>query len=75
MWNVTRASGIEPIVAFADVLHAFFRRFRAGVLEHRQIDQVMHHREVVELLRKGELEEAEKVLRFYLSTFLEAIEE
>ena len=73
--ELVNASGIEPIVAFTDVLHAFFHRFRTGILKHREIDQVMHHHEVVELLWKDGLEEAEKLLRFYLSTFLGAIEE
>lgn len=68
---LVETSGIEPLVMFADILHAFFRRFFAAVVAHRRDPGVYQHRRLVELLRARQLAEAESTLRSHLQTFLE----
>jgi len=68
--GLVATSGVEPLLAFTDILHAFFRRFHEHIVENRQQPEIGHHREVVEMLRKGDYKGAENVLNEHLSHFL-----
>jgi DNA-binding FadR family transcriptional regulator len=72
---LVETSGIEPLVLFSDILHAFFRRFQETVVAHRHDAGVRQHRQLVELLGRGSLAEAEAVLRGHLQAFLAANQE
>jgi DNA-binding FadR family transcriptional regulator len=62
------ASGIEPLVAFNDLLHIFFQRFRRNSEAALPgIDHVhaIHHK-IIDLLHDGYLELAKDTLRVHL---------
>jgi len=60
------ASGIEPLVAFADLLHAFFRRFRHSVARAERRAGNRGHRRILNALRRGRLKAAQQMLAEHL---------
>ena len=65
------ASGIEPLLAFNDLLAVFFSRFRTSVLKLRHTWPlgVQGHRYIVLALRAGHLTKATALLREHLSAY------
>ena len=65
---ILECSGIEPLVAFGDVLNIFFLRFRREVIEARKgwADGVRMHRALLDALRDGKLAAAERILDRHL---------
>jgi DNA-binding FadR family transcriptional regulator len=60
------ATGIGPLVFFERLLTAFFRRFRdraAGTTAEARTNGVRHHRQMLDLLRDGKLEQAHAWVR------------
>lgn len=66
--TLVEASGIEPLVAFNDLLQVFFKRFESNISApvNRQ-SGVASHTRIVNALRDGQLEIAEQELRKHLS--------
>lgn len=62
--TLVEASGIEPLLAFADLINIFFHRFRESVARGNQRGSGNeHHRQIVEALRKGKPARAQDILR------------
>jgi len=61
-------SGIEPLVAFGDVLNIFFLRFRREVIKARKgwAGGVRMHRALLDALRDGNLAAAERIMDQHL---------
>jgi GntR family transcriptional repressor for pyruvate dehydrogenase complex len=59
-------SGIEPLVAFADLLHAFFRQFRDSVALGERRAGNQGHRRILQALRKHQLDSAQRMLARHL---------
>ena len=67
--KIVKASGIEPLVAFNDLLQVFFARFRKNIVETIQRDKEYssrNHRSIIEAMRKGKLKEAQSLLKVHL---------
>jgi DNA-binding FadR family transcriptional regulator len=64
-------SGIEPLVAFGDILGIFFMRFRTEVAsaKHGWAEGVRMHRSLLDMLRSGNLAEAERLLERHLEHY------
>ncbi|MDD5705302.1 MAG: FCD domain-containing protein [Kiritimatiellae bacterium] len=67
------ASGIEPLVAFGDLLGIFFLRFRQQVVESRATwsGGVRMHRELLNALRRGDLGKAERIMCEHMQVYRE----
>jgi NAD(P)-dependent dehydrogenase (short-subunit alcohol dehydrogenase family)/DNA-binding FadR family transcriptional regulator len=66
--GLVEASGIGPLIAFSDLLHIFFRVFRASII-HKQahwLDGVATQRQIIDALRKAQLAKATRLLRQHL---------
>jgi GntR family transcriptional regulator, transcriptional repressor for pyruvate dehydrogenase complex len=59
-------SGIEPLVAFADLLHAFFRQFRDSVAVGERHAGNQGHRQILVALRTHKLAAAQQMLARHL---------
>ena len=68
--GLVEASDIEPLVPFTDLLHEFFKRYCEVVVKSKGDGGVKEHRRLVNLLRKGKLVAAEKLLRRHILAFL-----
>ena len=66
--SLVKASGIEPLIAFNDLLQVFFGRFRSNIISAHPDSDIGagHHKNITEALKKGDLQEAEKQLRQHL---------
>jgi DNA-binding FadR family transcriptional regulator len=66
--SLVEASGIEPLVAFNDLLQVFFKRFESNIsASANRYSGVESHTRIVNALRDGQLEIAEQELRKHLS--------
>lgn len=59
-------SGIEPLVAFDELLQVFFNRFRESLKDAEWKKGIDGHREIIDSLRKGDLGAAIKALKQHL---------
>ena len=68
---LVKASGIEPLVAFNEMIQIFFTRFRDVTLAVRDHvpQSIRAHRTLLELLREGKLPAAENLLRQHLDVY------
>ena len=66
------ASRIEPLIAFNQLLQIFFRRFHEEVSRGQWRSGIAQHDEIVHLLKRGELAEAERILRSHLEYYRES---
>lgn len=66
---LVEGSGIEPLVAFTDLLHVFFREFRESVVPEGLRSGNQSHRRIVEALRNHRPETAQKELRLHLGHY------
>ena len=62
------ASGLEPLVAFGDLLHVFFQKFRESVKKAEWKAGTESHRRIVESLNAGKLDVAEDELREHIDS-------
>ena len=63
------SSGIEPLVAFADLLHVFFREFRQSVVKAEWRLGNESHRRLAHALAAGHLDAAQTELRNHLEHY------
>lgn len=67
--KLVSASGVGPLLAFNDVLQAFFLKYRQEILSHTEEGLragARTHREIIEALRESKVDVAEKKLREHL---------
>ena len=64
--ELVAGSGIEPLVAFADLLHVFFREFRHSIVTAKRREGNESHRRILEALRGSKLDAAQAELRSHL---------
>jgi DNA-binding FadR family transcriptional regulator len=67
------ASGLSPLMAFTDVLAVFFRRFRESVRKAEWSRGIESHQTVIDALKAGRLQEADKELRTHIESHRERI--
>lgn len=71
--SLLEASGLQPLVAFGDLLHVFFQRFRESVKQAGWKRGVESHRRLVEFLANGKLDDATAELRKHIGSHKERI--
>ena len=71
--SLLEASGLQPLVAFGELLHVFFRRFRESVKRAGWKTGVESHRRLVEYLAVGNLDKASAELRKHIESHKERI--
>lgn len=71
--SLLEASGLQPLVAFGDLLHVFFQRFRESVKRAGWTTGVESHRRLVEQLTAGNLDQATLELREHIESHKERI--
>jgi len=71
--TLVEASGIEPLVAFNDVLQIFFKKFRQRIINHPEGWSIGSkvHRQIIESLKSGNITQAEDLLREHLEAYKE----
>jgi GntR family transcriptional regulator, transcriptional repressor for pyruvate dehydrogenase complex len=62
------ASGIQPMLAFHDLLQVFFDRFRRSLAHGDWRMGIRSHQKIIDALRNGDLPAAERELRSHLET-------
>jgi len=67
------ASGLQPLVAFGDLLHIFFQRFRESVKKAGWKAGVESHERIVDELAKGHVEAATAELRKHIESHKERL--
>lgn len=67
------ASGLQPLVAFGDLLHIFFQRFRESVKKAEWKLGVESHQRLVDQLAKGQIQAATVELRKHIESHRERI--
>jgi GntR family transcriptional regulator, transcriptional repressor for pyruvate dehydrogenase complex len=67
------ASGLQPLVAFGDLLHIFFQRFRESVKKAGWKAGVESHERIVNELAKGHVEAATAELRKHIESHKERL--
>jgi GntR family transcriptional regulator, transcriptional repressor for pyruvate dehydrogenase complex len=69
------AGGIEPLIAFNDLLHVFFEKFRQTVVQSYHALQASgesnNHRGIVSALRRGKLKNVQDILWRHLEIYRE----
>lgn len=71
--SLLEASGLRPLVAFGDLLHVFFQRFRESVKRAGWTKGVESHRRLVEYLAAGHLDKATSELRKHIESHKERL--
>lgn len=71
--TLLEASGLKPLVAFGDLLHVFFQRFRESVKKAEWKTGVESHQLIVDELAKGHVEAATTELRKHIESHKERI--
>jgi GntR family transcriptional regulator, transcriptional repressor for pyruvate dehydrogenase complex len=66
--TLLEASGLEPIVAFGDLLHVFFQRFRESVKKAEWKIGIESHEKIVNCLAAGKVAEADEELRIHIES-------
>lgn len=69
--TLLRESGIDPLVAFGDLLATFFSRFREEFIFHRSHwkEGMKNHRKLVQALAEGKLQEARELLAEHMAYY------
>ena len=62
------ASGLQPLVAFGDLLHVFFQRFRESVNKAGWKVGIESHQRIVDELAKGHVDSATAELRKHIES-------
>lgn len=71
--SLLEASGLQPLVAFGDLLHIFFRRFRESVKKGGWKVGIDSHQRLVDLLADDDVEAATAELRQHIESHRERI--
>ncbi len=71
--SLLEASGLQPLVAFGDLLRVFFQRFRESVKKAAWTNGVESHQRIVDALAKGHVETATAELRKHIESHQERI--
>jgi GntR family transcriptional repressor for pyruvate dehydrogenase complex len=66
--SLIEASGLSPLMAFADVLSVFFRRFRESVKKAEWSEGLAGHQAIIDELRAGQVTQAESLLRAHIES-------
>ena len=69
--TLLEASHLAPLVAFGDLLQAFFKRFRASVRKAEWKASIESHEEIVESLSKGNEQLAVSLLQEHIESHLQ----
>ncbi|MDO8302817.1 MAG: FCD domain-containing protein [Sedimentisphaerales bacterium] len=72
--TLVEASGVHPLLAFNDVISAFFTKFRLEFLtktDSARSKGSQVHRKIIAALHDGDLIEAEKIMRHHLEVYSE----
>ncbi|MEQ9380020.1 MAG: FCD domain-containing protein [Pirellulales bacterium] len=67
------SSGLEPLVAFGDLIHVFFGRFRESVKKAEWKMGIESHQRIVTLLAEGNIEAATSELRSHIESHRDRI--
>lgn len=65
------ASGLSPLMPFADVLAVFFQRFRESVKKAEWSQGIQSHQLIIDALQAGRFREAEQELRMHIESHRE----
>ena len=71
--SLLEASGLQPLVAFGDLLHLFFQRFRESVKQADWTRGAESHCRLIEYLAAGNLDEATSELHKHIESHKERI--
>jgi DNA-binding FadR family transcriptional regulator len=71
--TLLESSGVEPLVAFGDLLHVFFQRFRESVKKAEWKVSVDSHQKIVQLLAERNVAAAATELRSHIESHRERI--
>ena len=71
--SLLEASGLDPLVAFGDLLHVFFRHFRESVKKAEWKVGIESHQRIVDLLASGKVAAATTELRTHIESHRERI--
>ncbi len=71
--TLLEASGLQPLVAFGDLLHVFFQRFRESVKKAEWQVGIESHRCLIDLLAAGDVSGATAKLRKHIESHKERI--
>ena len=66
--TLLESSGLEPLVAFGDLLHVFFQRFRESVKKAEWKAGIESHRRLIQLLAAGKVPQAVDELRSHIDS-------
>lgn len=72
--TLLEASGLEPLVAFGDLLHIFFQRFRESVKKAEWKVGIASHQRIVDLLAAGNTAGAAEELRRHIESHKERLQ-
>lgn len=72
--TLLEASGLAPLVAFGDLLHIFFQRFRDSVRAAEWRSAIRSHERIVTLLTAGATDEAAAELRSHIESHRERLD-
>jgi len=67
------ASGLPPLLAFADVLAVFFQRFRESVKKAEWSQGIESHQRIIDALQAGRVADAERDLRIHIESHVERL--
>jgi GntR family transcriptional repressor for pyruvate dehydrogenase complex len=71
--SLVAASGLQPLVAFGELLHVFFQRFRESVKKAEWKVGIESHQRIVDHLAEGRVEAAAAELRKHIESHRERI--
>lgn len=71
--TLLEASGLQPLVAFGELLHVFFQRFRESVKKGEWKTGIDSHERIVDELAKGRVAAASAELRKHIESHKERI--
>ncbi|MFO0906253.1 MAG: GntR family transcriptional regulator [Pirellulales bacterium] len=69
------AGGLPPLMAFAEVLSVFFRRFRESVKRAEWSAGIVSHQQILDALRAGRVHDAERRMRSHIESHKKRIGE
>ncbi len=71
--TLLESSGLEPLVAFGDLLHVFFQQFRESVKMAEWKFSIDSHQQIIDLLVSGDIATATMSLRHHIESHKERI--
>jgi len=71
--SLLEASGLQPLVAFGDLLHVFFQRFRESVKRAEWKQGIESHQQIVDHLAAHRVDAAVAELRAHIESHQERI--